>query len=58
MNFLTSPFTEKEIRDAIFDMEQRKHLALILSRLIYQKFWEIIKSDLMQMFQGFAIFLV
>jgi hypothetical protein len=49
--FLTAPFTEKEIRDAIFDMEPNKAPGPdgFLAEF-YQKFWELIKGDLMQMF--------
>ena len=49
--FLTAPFTEKEVRDAIFDMEHNK--APDPDRFpaeFYQHFWKVIKGDLMNMF--------
>jgi hypothetical protein len=50
-NFLTTPFTEKEVRDAIFDMEHNKAPGLDgFPAKFYQKFWDVIKGDLLQMF--------
>ena len=49
--FLTAPFTEKEIRDAVFDMEHNKAPGPdgFLAEF-YQQFWDVIKGDLMNMF--------
>ena len=50
-DFLTAPFTEKEIRDAIFDMEHNKATGPDgFPAKFYQHFWEVIKGDLMDMF--------
>ena len=50
-DFLTAPFTEKEIRDAIFDMEHNKAPGPDgFPAEFYQHFWDIIKGDLMQVF--------
>ena len=50
-DFLTAPFTEKEIRDAIFDMEHNKAPGPDgFPAEFYQQFWDVIKGDLMQMF--------
>ena len=48
---LTAPFTELEVQKAIFDMEHNKAPGPdgFLAEL-YQKFWNTIKWDLMQMF--------
>ena len=49
--FLVAPFTEKEIRDAIFDMDHNKAPGPDgFPAEFYQQFWDIIKGDLMQMF--------
>jgi hypothetical protein len=49
--FLMPYFTEKEIRDAIFTMEHNKALGPDGFPVeFYQKFWDVIKVDLMQMF--------
>ena len=49
--FLTAPFTKKEIREAIFDMEHNKTPGPDGSLAeFYQYFWEVIKGDLMNMF--------
>ena len=46
-----APFTEKEIRDAIFDMEHNKAPGPDgFPAEFYQQFWDVIKGDLMQMF--------
>jgi hypothetical protein len=51
-NFLTAPFTEDEIKKAIFKMEHNKAPRLdgFLAKF-YQKFWHVIKGDLITMFQ-------
>ena len=50
-DFLTAPFTEKEIRDAIFDMEHNKAPGPdSFPAEFYQQFWDVIKGDLMRMF--------
>ena len=49
--FLRAPFTEKEVRDAVFDMEHNKALGPDgFPAEFYQQFWDVIKSDLMHMF--------
>jgi hypothetical protein len=49
--FLVAPFTEKEIRDAIFDMDHNKAPGPDgFPAEFYQQFWDVIKGDLMQMF--------
>jgi len=49
--FLTASFTEKEIRDAVFAMEHNKAPGPDgFPAEFYQKFWDVIKVDLMQMF--------
>ena len=49
--FLTAPFTKKEIREAIFDMEHNKTPGPDgFPAEFYQYFWEVIKGDLMNMF--------
>lgn len=50
---LIAPFIEKEVTKAIFDIEHNKAPNPDgFSTEFYQKFWEIIKGDLMQMFHG------
>ena len=49
--FLTAPFTKKEIREAIFDMEHNKTPGPDgFPAEFYQYFWEVIKGDLMNIF--------
>jgi hypothetical protein len=49
--FLIAPFTEEEVRNAVFDMEHNKApWPDGFPAGFYQKFWEVIKGDLMQMF--------
>ena len=53
---LTAPFTKKEIRDAIFDMEHNKEQGPDgFPAEFYQHFWEVIKGDLMDMFHDLYI---
>jgi hypothetical protein len=51
---LTAEFTEKEVKEAIFDMKHNKALGPdgFLAKF-YQIFWEIIKDDLMALFKEF-----
>jgi hypothetical protein len=50
-DFLIAPFTKKEIRYAIFDMEHNKAPSPDgIPAEFYQNFWDVIKGDLMQMF--------
>lgn len=47
---MTAPFTEEEVRFAIFQMEHNKAPGSDgFPAEFYQKFWEIIKGDLMSM---------
>ena len=49
--FLIAPFTEEEVRKAVFQMEHNKAPGPDgFPAEFYQNFWEIIKSDLMEMF--------
>ena len=49
--FLTAPFTEQEIRDAIFSMEHNKASGPDgFSAEFYQHFWDVIKGDFLRMF--------
>jgi hypothetical protein len=50
---LTSPFSEEEVKMAVFDMEQNKARGLddFLSEFCH--FWEIVKPDLMSLFYEF-----
>jgi hypothetical protein len=49
---LTAQFTEKEIKDALFQMEHNKAPGPDgFPAEFYQKFWEVIKGDLFLMFQ-------
>jgi hypothetical protein len=49
--FLTAPFTEKEVREAIFSMEHNKTPRQDgFPTEFYQHFWETINGDLMNMF--------
>ena len=52
--FLTAAFTEKEIHDAVFQMEANKAPGPDgFPAEFYQFFWEIVKTDLIQIFQAF-----
>jgi mannosylglycoprotein endo-beta-mannosidase len=52
--FLTSPFTEEEVRVAIFQMEHNKAPGLNgFPSKFYQVFWGLIKDDLMALFSYF-----
>ena len=49
--FLTSPFTEKEVRKAVFQMEHNKAPGPDgFPAEFYQYFWDVIKSDLLELF--------
>jgi hypothetical protein len=49
---LTAPFSEEEVKAAIFQMEHNKALEPDdFSAEFYQKFWDIIKGELMIMFK-------
>lgn len=50
-DIIIADFTEKEVHDAIFQMELNKAPGPdgFLAEF-YQKFWEVIKGDLMEMF--------
>src|SRR6266498_4982349 len=51
-SILIAPFTEKEVKDVVFQMEHNKAPGLDgFPAEFYQKFWDVIKGDLMQMFQ-------
>jgi hypothetical protein len=50
--FLTAPFTIEEVKEAIFQMEKNKAPGPDgFPAEFYQKFWEIIKGDIMLMFK-------
>jgi activator of 2-hydroxyglutaryl-CoA dehydratase len=50
-SILKAPFTEEEVFEAISKMEHNKALGLDgFSTELYQKFWRVIKFDLMEMF--------
>ena len=49
--FLTSPFSEEEIWTAVFQMEHNKAPGPDgFPAEFYQSFWDMIKSDLVQLF--------
>jgi hypothetical protein len=51
---LTKPFGEEEVKKAIFDMEHNKVLGPDgFPVKFYQVFWDLIKSDLLAMFDDF-----
>ena len=51
--FLTAPFTEVEVRQAIFQMEHNKAPGPDgFSAEFYQNFWDVIKDDLMELFMA------
>jgi hypothetical protein len=51
---LTSPFTEKEVKEAIFEMKPNKAPGPDGFPVeFYQRFWEVIKYDLMVLFKEF-----
>lgn len=53
---LTDEFTEKEVREAIFQMEHNKAPGLDgFPAEFYQYFWETIKQDLLQLFNEFHL---
>ena len=53
-NLLIAPFTEREIKEAVFQTEHNKSPGSdgFLAEL-YQAFWEIIKVDIMSLFLEF-----
>jgi hypothetical protein len=52
--FLTAPFTEKEVKEAIFQMKHNKAPGPDGFPVeFYQVFWETIKGDLMALFKDF-----
>ena len=53
-NLLEAPFTEKEIREAVFDMGCLKSPGPDgMTGEFYKKSWNILKSDLVRVFQDF-----
>ena len=51
MNFSVMSFSEKEIREAVFQMEHNKAPGPDgFPAEFYQAFWDLIKDDLMAMF--------
>ena len=51
-DLLTAPFTEKEVKEAVFQMEHNKAPGPDGFPVeFYQRFWEVIKGDLLSMFQ-------
>ena len=51
-DMLTSTFMESEVKQAVFQMEHNKALGPDgFPAEFYQRFWEVIKIDLCQMFQ-------
>lgn len=54
--FLTAPFSEDEIRGAVFEMEHNKAPGPDGFPVeFYQNFWEVIKDDLMNLFRDFHV---
>lgn len=53
-NSLSTSFTEKEVKEAIFQMERNKAPGLdVFPAEFYQVFWEVIKNDMVAMFHDF-----
>jgi hypothetical protein len=53
-NFLTALFSEEELKEAIFAMEHNKAPGSDGFPIeFYQKFWEVIKHDLLNLFNEF-----
>jgi hypothetical protein len=51
---LTTPFTEKEVKEAIFEMKHNKAPGPDgFPAEFYQRFWKVIKYDLMALFKEF-----
>src|SRR5438105_7423511 len=49
--FLTAPFTEEEVRKAVFQMEHNKAPGPDgFPAEFYQNFWDVIKPDLLDLF--------
>ena len=50
-NHLTAPYTEEEVKKAVFQMEHNKAPGPDgFPAEFYQNFWEVIKSDLLELF--------
>jgi hypothetical protein len=50
-NLLTAPYSEEEVKKAVFQMENNKALGPDgFPTEFYQKFWEVIKVDLLELF--------
>src|SRR3954463_15648589 len=50
-NFLTASYTEEEVKKAVFQMEHNKAPGPDgFPAEFYQKFWDVIKDDLMNLF--------
>jgi hypothetical protein len=53
-DILTQPFSDEEVKNAIFQMEHNKTLGLdVFPVKFYQVFWELIKDDLLALFHDF-----
>lgn len=53
-NWLTAPFTEEEIKQAIFSCYPEGAPGPDgVSFLFYQKFWDVVKNDIVEMFRDF-----
>jgi hypothetical protein len=53
-SYLTTVFTENDIREAIFQMEHNKALGPDgFPAEFYQVFWNVIKNDLLALFDAF-----
>jgi hypothetical protein len=51
INFLTALYAEEEVRNAVFQMEHNKAPGPDgFPAEFYQNFWEVIKSDLLELF--------
>lgn len=55
-DFLVAPFTEEEIKEAIFQMKHNTALGLDgFPPEFYQVLWNVIKEDLMALFRNFHV---
>lgn len=53
-DFLTRPFSEEEIKEALFQMEKNKAAGPdVMPVQFFQSCWEIVKLDIIQMFEDF-----